>query len=328
MIADSIVLDMSGVSVVLCAYTEDRCNDLEAAIGSLQCQHVPPHEIIVVIGHNSVLLQLSTANLTGIIVVENTETPGLSGARNCGIRIAQCDIIAFMDDDAIAAPDWLERLIAHYANPQVWGVGGAIELLWLSGKPTWFPEEFSWLVGCTYRGLSDATRPIRNLIGCIMSFRNIVFDQIAGFQSGIGRISTHPLGCDEPGLYIHLRQRWLESILLYEPGAQVLHRVPIARANWRYIQERCSSEGLSKAAISQRLGSKAGLVSERTYMLRTLPHGVARGLADTLFRRQPAGLLRACAIVIGLGLTLAGYLTGTLTERFSTGHPAAEPSLT
>ena len=55
MIADSIVLNMSCVSVVLCAYTEDQWNDLEAAIGSLQFQHVPPHESIVVIDHNSVL---------------------------------------------------------------------------------------------------------------------------------------------------------------------------------------------------------------------------------------------------------------------------------
>ena len=77
---------------------------------------------------------------------------GISGARNSGIAAARGAIIAFLDDDAIAAPDWLEQLLAGYSSPNVLGVGGAIEPQWQGGRPRWFPPEFDWVVGCTYLG--------------------------------------------------------------------------------------------------------------------------------------------------------------------------------
>lgn len=70
------------ISVVICAYTQNRWNELVAAIKSVQLQTLPPKEIIVVIDHNPNLLELVQEHVSDVIVVENTETPGLSGARN------------------------------------------------------------------------------------------------------------------------------------------------------------------------------------------------------------------------------------------------------
>jgi cellulose synthase/poly-beta-1,6-N-acetylglucosamine synthase-like glycosyltransferase len=111
-----------------------------------------------------------------------------------------------MDEDATAAPDWLERLTHGYDSDEVLGVGGTIDPLWLTGRPAWFPAEFDWVVGCTYRGLPETANRVRNLIGCNMSFRREVFQQVGGFRSGIGRIGLRPVGCEETELCIRLNQ--------------------------------------------------------------------------------------------------------------------------
>jgi glucosyl-dolichyl phosphate glucuronosyltransferase len=305
------------ISVIICAYTEERWDDLVGAVESVRRQSLPPREIIVVVDHNPSLLERVRTEIPGVVAIENREARGLSGARNSGILAAAGGLLAFLDEDALAAPDWLERLSAGYADPQVLGVGGAIEPVWLSGRPGWFPEEFDWVVGCTYRGLPQSATPVRNLIGCNMSFRREVFEIAGEFRSGIGRVGTRPLGCEETELCIRVNQRWPQRRLLYEPQARVRHRVPASRARWDYFRSRCYAEGLSKATVARHVGSGDGLASERTYTFRVLPQGIARGLGDVL-RWDTTGLARAGAIMVGLAFTLAGYLIGTISERLAT----------
>jgi len=301
------------VTVVLCAYTEDRWGDLVAALESLQHQTLPPEEILLVIDHNPRLYARARDRFPYVSVIENREKRGLSGARNTGVAAAHGEVIAFLDEDAVADTDWLERLLGGYADPKVIGVGGAIEALWLKGRPSWFPEEFDWVVGCTYRGMPLDPAPVRNLIGCNMSFRRELFDTIGGFRSGMGRIGTRPVGCEETELCIRTRQERVDGVLLYEPRARVHHKVPARRSNWRYFRQRCYAEGLSKAQVSDLVGSRDGLASERSYTLRTLPLGTLRGVSDSLRQRKLDGLCRATAIVAGLLITTSGYLVGRIS---------------
>ncbi|HSD84551.1 MAG TPA: glycosyltransferase family 2 protein [Anaerolineae bacterium] len=304
-------------SVVVCAYTEDRWPELIAAVTSLQLQTVHPHEIIVVVDHNPGLFARACTNLTGIKVIENHEPAGLSGARNSGLAAASGDLIAFMDEDAVAAPDWLARLRTGYADPCVLGVGGAIEPVWQAGRPRWFPTEFDWVVGCTYRGMPVAAAPVRNLIGCNMSFRREVFKLIDGFQTGIGRIGTRPVGCEETELCIRLHQRQPQGVLLYMPLARVHHQVPAGRGKWRYFLSRCYAEGLSKALVCRRVGTDASLSSERNYTLQTLPSGFIHYLVEIVRHHDPLGLARATALVLGLLFTTAGFMRGTLASELA-----------
>jgi GT2 family glycosyltransferase len=298
------------ISVVICAHTEARWEQLTRAVESLQCQSVAPLDILVVIDHNPALADRAYRRLPRIRVIENEQQPGISGARNSGIAAAGGSIIAFLDDDAIAAPDWLEQLLAGYSSPNILGVGGAIEPHWQGQRPRWFPEEFDWVVGCTYLGMPRAATPVRNLIGCNMSFRREVFARIGGFRDEIGRVGTRPSGCDETELCIRLGQRLPHALLLYTPLARVQHHVPATRARWAYFRARCLLEGRSKALVARLVGAGAGSATERAYTLRTLPRGVARGLVDTLLRCDPGGLARAGAITLGLAITTAGYLQG------------------
>ena len=86
------------------------------------------------------------------------------------------------------------------------------------------------------------------------------------------------------------------------------------RARWRYFRRRCWAEGLSKAAVARSVGSEAALECERSYVTRTLPTGVGRGLADAL-RGDRFGVARSGAIVAGLMITAGGYLLGLLNTE-------------
>jgi GT2 family glycosyltransferase len=303
------------VSAVICAYADDRWEQLLAAVDSVAGQSVPPQEIIVVIDHNDRLLGRIARARPGVVSLANSGLRGLSAARNTGVVAARGSIVAFLDDDARADPGWLERLLTQYADPAVAAVGGRVDADWVAGRPAWFPPEFDWVVGCSYRGLPLEPQPVRNLIGANMSFRRSVFDAVGGFRSGIGRVGSRPVGCEETELCIRARRHDPAAIVLFDPHARVHHRVPPERAVWRYYRARCHAEGRSKAAVAALAGPTDALSSERAHVLRALPRGVARGIGDALVRGDAAGIGRALAIVAGLAITCIGYAQGRLLRR-------------
>src|SRR5690606_5178317 len=151
-------------SVVICVYTEERWEDIRQAVESVERQTRPPHELILVVDHNPDLhLKLKRA-YPDAIVVANSHEQGLSGGKNTGVAAANGEIVAFLDDDAVADPGWLEALEEGFQDPGVVGVGGRTDPIWASGRrPRWFPHEFDWTVGCTYRGMPEVKAPIRNV---------------------------------------------------------------------------------------------------------------------------------------------------------------------
>jgi GT2 family glycosyltransferase len=301
------------VAVILCAYTETRWEALGSAIASVQQQTLPPDDVILVIDHNPILYERARTTFTEVKVIENHEGRGLSGARNSGISMTTADILAFMDEDAQAEPTWLAHLVAIYDAPQVLGVGGAILPKWQSTRPVWFPAEFQWVVGCTYLGMPTRLASVRNLIGCNMSFRRSVFETVGGFRHGIGRVGTLPVGCEETELCIRARQAFPTREFYYQPSAEVRHLVPPERATWRYFMSRCYSEGISKALVTQWVGSEDGLSSEWSYTLYTLPIGVLRAFTEMVWGKW-GGIGRAFAIIGGLLMATYGYLRGRVAQ--------------
>ena len=301
--------DHPAFSVVICAYTEERWQDLGRAVRSVLAQRLPAQEIIVVIDHNQPMLERFETEFPAVRVIANAETRGLSGARNSGVAVAAAPIIAFLDDDAEADEGWLHGLAEAYRDEHVLGVGGEIIPDWDGGRPRSFPAEFHWVVGCSYEGLPRTPSPVRNLIGANMSIRRDVILEEGGFRTDVGRVGKRPLGCEETDLCIRARSRRPEGEFLYEPKARISHRVPRERSGIRYFLARCWAEGLSKAIVAQESGTRAGLSSERVYVIKTLPRGIARNLGDTL-RGDPAGLARAAAIAVGVATTALGYAEG------------------
>jgi glucosyl-dolichyl phosphate glucuronosyltransferase len=320
------------VAVVVCAYTEERWDDIVEAIDSLQAQTEPAGEIVLVIDHNDALLKRAQTQFQDlarpVTILANTHKQGLSGARNTGIDACDRPIVAFLDDDAVADAGWVGQLVRHYADPNVVGVGGQINPIWLGGRPTWFPPEFDWVVGCIYKGHVSQTTEVRNVIGANMSVRRAAFEEVGGFSSGLGRVGKHPVGAEETELFIRARYRRPASKVIFEPAAIVGHKVPSSRGSWSYFFRRCYAEGLSKAIVAQISQSDENLSTERAYVLRALPLGALSGLKDGI-KGDKNGPVRAFAIISGLFITTAGYMRGRLAkgpERNLTGVPSPAAS--
>jgi GT2 family glycosyltransferase len=295
------------VSVIICAYTLERWGDIQAAVDSLRRQSHPPHEVLLVADHNPDLLERARAAFPEVRCMANGGPQGLSGARNTGVSAASGDVVAFLDDDAAADPDWVARLLDAYRDADVIGVGGGVLPAWKGPRPDWFPDEFLWVVGCSYEGLPVTRAEVRNPIGANMSFRRAVFTSAGDFDPTMGRLGKDAAGCEETEFSIRARKASPGGRILLEPGAVCHHNVSPDRLTRQYFRRRCRAEGRSKALVSRLTGTDQALGTERAYVLRTLPRGVLRGLR-ALAGGDLAGGARAWAIVEGTALTALSYL--------------------
>ncbi|TIC79363.1 glycosyltransferase family 2 protein [Nocardioides sp. GY 10127] len=304
------------VAVVVCTYTEDRTDDAVAAVSSLLDQDQPPDEVVVVVDHHRGLRdRLSCLLPAEVRVVESDGPRGLSGARNTGIATTTADVVLFLDDDAVARPDWVRAMSAPFGDPRVVGVAGWVEPAWAEpGRPRWFPSAFLWVVGCSYDGLPADGARVRNPIGAAMGFRRDALAVVGGFAGAVGRVGDLPVGCEETELAIRVAERLPEGRVLLARDARVRHRVGSARLEPRYFVRRCYWEGVSKAVVSGRVGAGAALETERSYVVRTLPAAVGAGLGEAA-RGDLTGLGRSGAVAVGLLATGAGYLRGRLARR-------------
>ena len=295
------------VTVVICAYELGRWEQTVEAVASVLTQSTPVDEVVLVIDHNPELLARACEawQSSAVSVVSSSGAQGLSGARNTGVGCASSEIVAFLDDDAAAEPTWIEHLMKAYSDPHVVACGGAVLPALEGDRPSWWPLEFDWVIGCSYRGLPAGRADVRNVIGANMSARRDAVVRAGGFSEGIGRVGTRPVGCEETDLCIRLAQAGPGTRVVYEPAARVHHRVPAARLSWAYFRARCLAEGLSKSLVAARVGSADALASERTHALKVLPVAMLRALAD-------GAPQRSLAIASGLFLTTAGYARGRL----------------
>lgn len=316
--------------VVICAYSGERWAELADAVESVRAQTMRASEIVIVIDHNERLLEKARAAFDAaggasdapdasaasdaVRVIASEGRPGLSGARNTGVRHLHAGLVAFLDDDARAAPDWLEQLAGAFADERVIGAGGWITPRWQGYRPRWFARELYWIVGCSYVGLPPAGAEIRNPIGANMAFSREALLSLRGFDEGIGRVRDRPIGDEETQAGIEAHSRWPSARIVHVPSARVQHDVPRARATWSYLLKRCWAEGRSKAQLTGNVGAASALASERHYTAHVLPSGVMRGLRDAL-RGDPGGLGRAASIMLALGVTALGYLSGRLLHR-------------
>ena len=300
----------AAVSVIVCAFTAQRAALLHRCVDAIVAQLTPGDELVVVIDHNEDLRAAVTASRAGgpVRVVPNCQTPGLSAARNTGIAESGCDIVAFVDDDARIDPGWLDRIRDGYRATGVVGFGGFARPAWPRHRPGWFPEEFDWVVGCSHRGVPTTPAPVRNLLGCNMSFRRSALQTSGGFSTGLGRVGTLPSGCEETELCIRLRRDVRRSQIVFDPGLVVQHHVSPNRTRLGYFIRRCWGEGRSKYLVGTMVGSGDALSAEWSYVVRVLPAGVLRALAGALRGpRRIDHLGRAAVLVLGLTVTTLGY---------------------
>jgi glucosyl-dolichyl phosphate glucuronosyltransferase len=306
------------VSVVICAYTEDRWLHLKKAVASVEAQISPPNEIIVCIDHNEGLLRKSEEyfgqrrpeGAIPLIFLANKYNGRLGSARNTAVEFASGEVLAFLDDDAAATPDWLEQLIAPYDDERVGAVGGAPLPIFEVSRPRWFPHEFDWVFGCAYQGLPLARAPLAHLIGANMSARSSALREIGGFHS-----DNHD-DMDMCHRIAHAQHK-----VLYEPRAIVHHFVPAARTTWHYFWRRCYFVNQGKVEAFANMQEAAHLRAELAFVTRTFATGFVAEIRH-IIHGDLYGLARMGAMTAGIALAGLGHLSGKLRLRWPHRIPA------
>jgi GT2 family glycosyltransferase len=297
-------------SVVVCAYTFERLEVTSACIRAVLAQPEQP-DVIVVTDHNDELGAELRDRFPTVLVVPNSQRRGLGGARNSGVAVSSRELVAFVDDDAEPTPGWLSELGVPFADTRVAVVGGDALPVWQGGTPSWFPDEYLWVVGCSYRGMAREG-VVRNPLGCNMAFRRQTLVDVGGFDETLGRLGSLPFGLEETELCVRLTTANPSSRIVMVAGAAVLHHVPAGRQRPAYFFQRCFYEGIGKAQL-RNLASSAALSSERSYTLRVLPVAVIRDLAGIVRLDRPfTRLKRMTAVVGGLAAAVVGYGWGRL----------------
>ena len=309
------------VSIVIPTHSEKRWHRLVRVVASARSQRYPVAEVVVVVDHNPALYRQARRDLVGVTVLENLYAQGVSGNRNTGAFHTSTPLIAFLDDDTVADPDWLDRLLAPFADPTAVGTGGGISPSWAAGsQPRWMPEEFLWAVGGSYAGMPTTTAPIRNVWSASMVVRRETFMKVGGFRTGFGKLGDQNRP-EDTELCLRMSAagggHWM-----YVPDAIIRHDVPADRSTFRFFLRRCYAEGRGKIQMAALQSSSQPLAAERDY-LRSLPRSVIRSLVAASRGRGVAHALRAGSVIAAVAA--AGF--GGAVEIIAARRPGRRPAL-
>jgi glucosyl-dolichyl phosphate glucuronosyltransferase len=241
--------------------------------------------------------------------------PGLSNARNKGVELSSGDIIAFIDDDAIADTYWISNLVMYYRNPKVIGVGGPMKPLWVSGRATWIPEEFYWTIGCTYRGQENKVHCVRSNFGSNMSFKSIIFEEVGYFDDEFGLIDNNLKTGEETEFSIRALNKLRESKIVYNPNAVVYHKIFKFRKSFSFLIKRCYSYGHAIANIgkSKRLIDVQIESTETKFLDYLISRSFPERIKNTIYLKEAnTNAINIISLFVFCTAVLMGFLSGKI----------------
>jgi glycosyltransferase involved in cell wall biosynthesis len=225
------------LSVILPTY--NRAAALRRSIGALLRQDAPSRDYeIVVVDNNSndgtaaLLEAIDDPRVRAI----REERQGLSFARNAGLRQARGEIVAFVDDDVEAAPDWVTTIVRTLdARRDVDGVGGRVLPAWERTRPRWLTRSHWAPLALQDHGdqkrVFDRHTPI-GLVGANVAFRRTVFDRTGLYDTAVQRVRDGIGSTEDHALLTRLYAAG--GRMLYLPRMLVLARVQSDRCDRSY----------------------------------------------------------------------------------------------
>ena len=243
-----------GVSVVVCTYK--RTEALRECLISLSCQSIrrDEYEVLVVDNNPStstdvqrIVQDFLLGTLPGeTLTYLHCPTLGLSQARNLGVSEARGEVCCFIDDDAIAEPDWLEQITrAFAAHPGAGVVGGHVFLQTPQPRPKILKtgrEQYWSEFSTPYAHYTEVYEWNKFPWGANWSARRKALLEIGGFKVEYGRHGDDYGGGEE--LVAAAEILSLGYNIAVMPQAQVIHKVETARFTRRHLWKTILSSTL------------------------------------------------------------------------------------
>jgi glucosyl-dolichyl phosphate glucuronosyltransferase len=242
------------VSVIICTY--NNAGSLKKTLKSFHGMTYSPElswELIVVDNNSADKTKEEvekfrlTSGLNVRYVFEGNQ--GLSYARNCGIKVAKGEIIAFTDDDVLVDPQWLTEIVRAFKGFSADCVGGKIIPVWPGTRPQWFTKDMEGYLALLDYGddVLVITQTNQMLFGANIVFSRAILDKVGPFNTSLGRKGKK--------LYSHEEKDLFERIILsggkviYHPRAIVHHIIGVSRTRKAYFRRWRFDDGEHEAIL-------------------------------------------------------------------------------
>ncbi len=260
-------------TVVICTY--NRADRLGACIESLKAQSVPPEafEIIVVDDGSTDDTEAVCGRFAPLPNVKVIRQPnaGLGAARERGWQAGQGPVIAFLDDDAVAPPDWLHLILSRFDEYRARtdapvALGGPTRPIWEIPRPVWLTAALAewltvWSPYTAYR--ESATEHL--FVGANMAFCRTALAKVGGFSAALGRRGANLLSHEESDLWHRLQDHRFRSA--HDPAIWVHHHIPASRMTPMWFRRRIFWEGVSMTRRRRpQKDSRHFLAAVRTFL--------------------------------------------------------------
>jgi glycosyltransferase involved in cell wall biosynthesis len=241
------------LTVVIC--TRNRAEYLRKAIKSICDQDLSPGRFELLIVDNG-----SVDNTRSMIESEFNDVdnlkyiyepiPGLSQARNTGLKHAKGKYVSYLDDDAVASPKWIRSMLETFSSvkPTPGCIGGKIDLIWETARPAWISDKMTRPLGYVYWSDQPIILNDKQWIGGgNIAFPKEVLESLGGFTTNLGRKGNKLLANEEIILINKLKADGY--ICYYHPDVMIYHYVSPDRVNKRWFYKRYYWQGVSNAVM-------------------------------------------------------------------------------
>lgn len=269
----------SGIALSIVIPTYNRHSLLRGAIASVERQtlHTDAFELIVVDNSSDRDAQADFLNALSVdcrcdYAVE--DIPGAARARNIGMRLGRGEVVAFLDDDAVADPGWAEAILGRFAaSPGIGVLGGPVVPIWPAERPAWLPRWADDHLSILDHGPAPrAVRPDEQLISANMAFPRAALDRVGGFPEHLGRRGSSLLSNED--LAVRRAVEAGGSPAFYDPRVKVRHHIASERLSQAWLRRRMAWQVVSDVIeAGDDIASEGSL--DRTQLRRLLDFGFA-----------------------------------------------------
>lgn len=269
------------LSIIICSY--NRASYISDALTSLYRQTAGLNEFeVIIVDNNStdntkeIFAEWRQSNANGLFTFINETKQGASFARNTGAAIAKGQWVCFMDDDAVATPNYVENILKHIQNkPDGVGFGGRIIPKYIPSEPKWMSYYVSSLVGnFNYAPIACAFENGKYPLESNMIVKKSVYDKIGGFNVNLpGVVGTLRIGGEGKELFYKILT--LGHIIYYDPTICIHHVVEVKKLTSEYMYRVAS--GIGRGEKTRTLE-----ISKAVYLMKVLEYFLKLGAAIVL----------------------------------------------
>ncbi len=307
------------LSTIISAYSDNRYYDLIELIDALKKQINESNEIIIIIDTNiglytnikNHILRYGNSNIK---IIFNPENKGLSHSRNIGIHHSNGDILAFIDDDAIPCPNWMNEIIKTFLKDgKIGAVTGDIIPTWEDNNMSWFPKELHWMISCSYILTPKKEKEVERGFGTNMAFRREMFQRIGEFNTELGINGKNWVGGEDTDMFLRVKKNGIK--IIFNPNVKVHHKINKERIYIKNLIKRAINGGLSVAIMKKLFKYNPSSSTENTYLKYLLLEFYQRKLRDLINTQSNIALKQLIIVTMVLFCEFIGYSFGLFSIK-------------